>query len=242
MCLAITSARSLRSTPRTERPKRLHRQPAGLQVQIDVAAVAPAIDEHLRRVGHVAAEGADVLLGEHRLQCALAWAPLLIGQDEEAVPRRVPGPLRGRCTAPSRRHCGPARRESRWATSPQRWAAPAIAGRYCTRVIGPPESRTTSCTVSSTRAYLSTVQMGSGFFGTRGSALTSVGMRLVNLVPVGEGTPRWRADSVSLRPIGVTQQQRHQQRGASSRPVRARCPNPLRRRRTSGCRHRRPSR
>ena len=69
--------------------QRLHGQPAALHVEVNVTAIAPAVDEHLRRPGHLATETADVLFGEHRLQCALARTPLLVGQDEQAVARHV---------------------------------------------------------------------------------------------------------------------------------------------------------
>ena len=70
--------------------KRLHRQSATFNVEVDVAAVTPAVDERLRGPGHIAAEIADVVFGEDRLQCALARPPRLGGQDEQAVPRHVP--------------------------------------------------------------------------------------------------------------------------------------------------------
>jgi hypothetical protein len=41
--------------------ERLHRQPATFNVEVDVAAVTPAVDERLRCPGHVAAEIADVV-------------------------------------------------------------------------------------------------------------------------------------------------------------------------------------
>ncbi len=90
MWSAMTSARSLRSIPRTERPKRLHGHPAAFDVEVDIAAVTPAINECLRGPGYVAAEIADVLFGEYRLQCALARQPRLVGQDEQAVPGHMP--------------------------------------------------------------------------------------------------------------------------------------------------------
>ena len=41
------------------------------------------------------------------------------------------------------------------------------------RVMGPPASRITSCPVSSLRTNFTNCQIGSGFFGTNGRALTS---------------------------------------------------------------------
>ena len=90
MWSAMMSARSLRSMPRTERPSDCMVDPAALDVEVDFTAVAPAVDECLCGPGHVAAEIADVVFGEYRLQCALARPPRLVGQDEQAVARHMP--------------------------------------------------------------------------------------------------------------------------------------------------------
>ena len=81
--------------------QRLHGDPAALQVEIDITAVRPTINELLCGPRHVAAEVSHVVLGEHGLQGPLARSPLLVGQDEQAVARHVPhfvvndAPLRG---------------------------------------------------------------------------------------------------------------------------------------------------
>ena len=70
--------------------ERLHGQPAAFDVEVDIAAVAPAIDECLCGPGYVAAVIADIVFREDRLQRALARSPRLVGQDEQAVPRHMP--------------------------------------------------------------------------------------------------------------------------------------------------------
>ena len=88
--------------PQNRAPERLHGDPAALHVQIEVTAIGPTVDELLCRPGHVAAEVADVVLGEHRLQRALAGPPLIVRKDEQAVACDLPhffvndAPLGGR--------------------------------------------------------------------------------------------------------------------------------------------------
>lgn len=104
--------------------QRLHGHAAAFGVEVDRAAVTPAVDGVLRGPGHVAAERPHVLFGEHRLQRALAGPPFRVGQHEQAVTGPCAQPLRGRCTALRRRRCGPARHGSRPGRTPPPAGAP----------------------------------------------------------------------------------------------------------------------
>ncbi len=116
MCSAITSSRSFRSRPRTERPS--DRMVTRLQSTSRSTSPLsrPAFAQRLSRMRHMAAEIADVRLGEDRLQCALAGQPRIVGQNEQAVARQVlhlfvhDAPLGERVVA-AKHVADPARRE-----------------------------------------------------------------------------------------------------------------------------------
>ena len=119
--------------------QRPHGHPAAVDVEVDFATVRPAFAQRLRRVRHVAAEVADVRLGEDRLQCTLAGQPRLVGQDEQAVARQVlhffvhDAPLGGRVVA-AEHVANPAGREHRHDRRRQPLRAELNAGDGAARV------------------------------------------------------------------------------------------------------------
>lgn len=69
--------------------QRLHGHLAAFGIEVDLPAVTPAVHRGLSSARHVTTEGPHVLLGEHGLQRPLPRPPLLVGQHEQAVTRRV---------------------------------------------------------------------------------------------------------------------------------------------------------
>ena len=172
MCSAITSARSLRSMPSTERPSDCmvslrhstsrSTSPPWRQWSTNVCAARDMWPPKLRTFCLVNTGCNARLRGRHcslgrtkRLSPAACWtSSWTMHRSEKASLRpntsRMPS---GENTATSGgiNHFGP----------------------YCTRVIEPPASRNTSCPASRLRTAFSNCPMDSGFFGTSGNASTS---------------------------------------------------------------------
>ena len=135
--------------PSTERPSDCMVSRRHSMSRSTSTAVTPAVDEGLRRLGHVAAEAADVLFGEHRLQCAFArhatarWAGRTGCRPPCAAPRR------GRCTARDEGVVAcQARRAIPSGENTATSGGTSHFGPSCTRVTGRRASRISSCPVS----------------------------------------------------------------------------------------------
>jgi hypothetical protein len=208
MCSAITSARSLRSTPRTERPSdcmvsRRHSasrstSPPSRQWSTNACAARDMWPPKQRTFCLVKTDCSERLRGRHcslgrtkRLSPAACWTSSWTTHRSEKASLRP---------STSRMPSG-----EKTATS----GGNSHFGPHCMRVIGPPASRTTSCPLSRFLTAFTNCRSGSGFLGANGNAPTSVVAADAMTAPGGRrragGSTMWLLQSRDCRPACIAQ-------------------------------------